>query len=299
MNIHTDQPIALSPLDDGAPHADGRLLRFEITGTGFLRHMVRIIVGTLVDIGRGQHAGRRPRGDHRLARSRTRRSDRASTRPDAVESDVLTEGASRRVLQCMPGDGAEPSCGSLVQPVGLPIHSDSSHITPAARDDHHQQAQERRRHRQREFGPAVTHQHACRARWPSATPCARRAPRAGSFPSAPRPRNETAAQRGNHQHQHQQLADLHADVERQQRRHQVIAGELQALAQQERKAEPVDQPEAERHHPSPLRGSRRRCSRRPCRGSRSRSASRSAAGTTSCRAPCRTPTRSASPNAPR
>ncbi len=56
MNIHTDQPIALSPLEPGAPDGDGRLLRFEITGTGFLRHMVRIIVGTLVDIGRGQMA---------------------------------------------------------------------------------------------------------------------------------------------------------------------------------------------------------------------------------------------------
>ncbi|HWI16470.1 MAG TPA: tRNA pseudouridine synthase A, partial [Vicinamibacterales bacterium] len=44
MNIHTDQPIALSPLDDEARDL-GRLLRFEITGTGFLKHMVRTIVG--------------------------------------------------------------------------------------------------------------------------------------------------------------------------------------------------------------------------------------------------------------
>ena len=52
MSMHTDQPIALSPLDRALDFG-GRLFRFEITGTGFLRHMVRTVVGTLADIGRG------------------------------------------------------------------------------------------------------------------------------------------------------------------------------------------------------------------------------------------------------
>jgi tRNA pseudouridine38-40 synthase len=53
MERPSDQPTALSPIAD-APDDGARLFRFEIHGTGFLRHMVRTIAGTLVDIGRGQ-----------------------------------------------------------------------------------------------------------------------------------------------------------------------------------------------------------------------------------------------------
>jgi tRNA pseudouridine38-40 synthase len=55
INVHTDLPLALSPLE-GTPDGNGRLFRLEVSGTGFLRHMVRTIAGTLVDIGRGNMA---------------------------------------------------------------------------------------------------------------------------------------------------------------------------------------------------------------------------------------------------
>ena len=54
INLDPEQPVAVSPLDPPSLHRDGRLVRLAISGTGFLRHMVRTITGTLVDIGRGQ-----------------------------------------------------------------------------------------------------------------------------------------------------------------------------------------------------------------------------------------------------
>ena len=47
----TSSRWADTPLPDG-----GRLLAYEIAGSGFLKYMVRTIIGTLVDIG----SGRRP-----------------------------------------------------------------------------------------------------------------------------------------------------------------------------------------------------------------------------------------------
>jgi tRNA pseudouridine38-40 synthase len=64
-------PLNLPPL------ASGRLIGYEITGTGFLRHMVRNIVGTLVDIGRS----RRPVGDVAAILASRDRTRAAATAP--------------------------------------------------------------------------------------------------------------------------------------------------------------------------------------------------------------------------
>jgi tRNA pseudouridine38-40 synthase len=49
-------PCVLRGGEFEANSVGGRLVTVEITGAGFLRHMVRIIVGSLVEIGRGRRA---------------------------------------------------------------------------------------------------------------------------------------------------------------------------------------------------------------------------------------------------
>ena len=55
--------------------------------------------------------------------------------------------------------------------------------------------------------------------------------------------------------EHEQLAELDADVEREQRRQQVRAGELQRLPQREREAEAVHEAEPERDQPAAVQRS--------------------------------------------
>ena len=66
----------LEPTSDSLAGA-GALLTYEVTGSGFLRHMVRNIVGTLVEIGRGRH---RPEWVTDVIRS-CRRSEAGRTAP--------------------------------------------------------------------------------------------------------------------------------------------------------------------------------------------------------------------------
>ncbi len=53
------------------------LLAYEVSGNGFLRHMVRAVVGTLVEVGRGW----RPPGDMQALVAGRSRSDAGPTAP--------------------------------------------------------------------------------------------------------------------------------------------------------------------------------------------------------------------------
>ena len=46
--------VALSSVE-GRRAQDERLITYDVTGNGFLRHMVRAIVGSIVEVGRGRH----------------------------------------------------------------------------------------------------------------------------------------------------------------------------------------------------------------------------------------------------
>ena len=52
ISVSAVEPVDVSALVFGA--SGDRLLRYQVTGSGFLRHMVRNIVGTLADVGRGR-----------------------------------------------------------------------------------------------------------------------------------------------------------------------------------------------------------------------------------------------------
>jgi tRNA pseudouridine38-40 synthase len=73
-----DEPAGVAAVGGGLHHAStGDLLVYEIRGDGFLRHMVRTIVGTLVEVGRGW---RKPETMTDLLRDRLR-SEAGPTAP--------------------------------------------------------------------------------------------------------------------------------------------------------------------------------------------------------------------------
>jgi tRNA pseudouridine38-40 synthase len=49
-------PSSSSVAGSAGPCASGVSITFEITGDGFLRHMVRTLMGTLVEVGRGRRS---------------------------------------------------------------------------------------------------------------------------------------------------------------------------------------------------------------------------------------------------
>ena len=70
------QPPPAPPVSESAV-AGARLVVFEVTADGFLRHMVRAMVGTLVEVGRGAA----PPPDVSAIRDGLARADAGATAP--------------------------------------------------------------------------------------------------------------------------------------------------------------------------------------------------------------------------
>ena len=100
-----------SPASSGAEAGGADMTLIEVRGSGFLRHMVRTIVGTLVDVGRGR------RGPEEVERA-LRAADRGAAGPTAPPRGLFLLGVE------YPGDdargGAAPRVPSGPTPVPAP-----------------------------------------------------------------------------------------------------------------------------------------------------------------------------------
>ncbi|MBI4484637.1 MAG: tRNA pseudouridine(38-40) synthase TruA [Acidobacteria bacterium] len=81
----TEREIYRSQIESGQSNSLDHLVSYEVTGNGFLRHMVRTIVGSLVEIGRGRH-------DLRWLTEVVASRDRALAGPTAPASGLFLVG---------------------------------------------------------------------------------------------------------------------------------------------------------------------------------------------------------------
>jgi len=81
QSLGTSVPDSIRTMTRSECRTEGDLLVYEVTGDGFLRHMVRAVVGTLVEVGRGWRA---PDSIARLLEGGTRAQAGATTPPHGL-----------------------------------------------------------------------------------------------------------------------------------------------------------------------------------------------------------------------